>query len=105
MYNTIKSDLDVSSPVFGSRGPANQQARNEQPSEPCTHQKADELLKLILDLEGEQARLNSFLFEPDAAPPDSSKGASSLDGKIAVACSRVAMMCGYLRSINNRLAG
>ncbi len=75
------------------------------PVEPCTHQRADELLKYLSDLESESLRLHSILFGPVEQGKDAQKANPSLDAKVAEACTKAAMLCGFMRTVNDRLAG
>lgn len=79
-----------------------------EPQEPCTLNRADELLKYVSDLDSEVSRTQAILFGsvPESGSADKKRSApSSLDGKIAEACTRAASLCGFLRTINNQLAG
>lgn len=70
------------------------------PQEPCLQAKADELLKFISELENHMGTIDGSLtgsgkdeVSAKSLPP------SSLEGKIASACSRAASLCGYAATI------
>jgi len=75
------------------------------PSSPCLHQRADELLKFVSELEYKMGKIDDLLFGENPERAEIRPLAPSLDQKIADACSRVASLCGMAGTIGNRLAG
>ena len=80
--------------------------RSIEPQEPCLHNRADENLKWISELEHRLGRIDAYLF--GERPEDANKrppAADSLEAKIADAGTRLACLVGSASTILGKLTG
>lgn len=72
-------------------------------TEPTTLGRAQETLNHIATLEMHTSHLRSILFGEGESCNNPATEPSTIDGMLAVACSRVALLCGEVSTIKSRL--
>jgi hypothetical protein len=78
------------------------------PQEPCVLQRANELRNHVLDLGNLSDQLYGILLGSGPEASDKCERdpmCDGFEGVLADTCQRAANLCGYLRTINGRLAG